>query len=786
MRSSKENRGGCCLRAEPGGAALSWSCGRQRKAAASTALALMLATGAVHPVAAQSAAGAKWNDARLSADDRAGPLVDAMTVEEQISLLRPLDASTLLSLNVPLPPSVPVWLARPKPAGAIGSAAFVPGIARLGWPALQESDAGIGIANMGIQRPGDEATALPSSLALAAAFDPALAHEAGVMIGTEAHAKGFNVQLAGGANLARDPRAGRNFEYLGEDPLLSGLIDGQVIAGIQSRHVVSTIKHYAINDEETGRTVLNARIDEAALRESDLLAFQIAIEAGNPGAVMCSYNRVNGDYACENDLLINRILKSEWHFPGWVMSDWGAVHSLGHTVAAGLDQQSPQESEQDYFAGLADAVKRGEISGAKVRDMAFRVVRGVIAAGAFDDPARPGGVIDKLADSATAQRVEESGIVLLKNNALLPIAAKARRIVVIGGHADVGVLAGGGSSLVTPWGGLSRDAKGATGLDVFFAPAYGRSSPLAALQLARPNARIDYDDGTDVARAANLARNADVVLVFAVQPQTEAADVPDLALPDGQDRLISSVADANPRTAVVLETGGPVLMPWLGKVGAVLEAWYPGQRGGEAIANVATGKVSPAGRLPMTFPAALSQLPRPKLDGFDTERRASLLGPPPPPFEVNYDVEGSDVGYRWFERTSAKPLFPFGFGLTYTQFRYSALKLIGGRALTATFRITNTGRRYAAEIAQIYAAPPGRTHRLVGWSKVRLKPGETREVSVRADPRLLVSWDAKGRQWVRAAGSYDVEVGQAAGQSVLNGHTFLGPDNRESGRGGQR
>ena len=786
MRISEANRGGCRMRANPGCAASPGSGSSRHKAAASTALALVLAMGAGHPVAAQSAAGAKWADTRLSPEERAGLLVDAMTVEEQISLLRPKDASTLLSLNVPLPPSVPVWMARPKPAGAIGSAAFVPGIDRLGWPALQESDAGIGIANMGIQRPGDEATALPSSLALAAGFDPALAREAGVMIGTEAHAKGFNVQLAGGINLARDPRAGRNFEYLGEDPLLSGLADGQVIAGIQSRHVVSTIKHYAINDEETGRTVLNARISEAALRESDLLAFQIAIETGKPGAVMCSYNRVNGDYACENDLLINRILKSEWHFPGWVMSDWGAVHSLGHTVAAGLDQQSPQESEPDYFAGLADAVKRGDISAAKVRDMTFRVVRGVIAAGAFDDPARPGGVIDKPADSATAQRVEESGIVLLKNNALLPIAAKARRIVVIGGHADIGVLAGGGSSLVTPWGGLFRDAKGAGGLEVFFAPAYGRSSPLAALRLARPNALIDYDDGTDIARAADLARKADVVLVFAVQPQTEAADVPDLTLPGGQDRLIATVADANPNTAVVLETGGPVLMPWLDKVGAVLEAWYPGQRGGEAIASVATGKVSPSGRLPITFPAALSQLPRPKLDGFDPERRASLLGPPPPPFEVNYDVEGSDVGYRWFERTNAKPLFPFGFGLTYTQFRYSALKITGGNELTATFRITNTGRRSGTEIAQVYAAPPGRTHRLVGWSKVRLKPGETRTVSVHADPRLLVSWDAERRQWVRAAGSYDVAVGQAAGQSVLNGHAVLEPVHRESGGSGRR
>ena len=596
----------------------------------------------------------------LDADTRAARIVDAMTLEEQISLLQPLGATPNLLL--------PVDKRAPLPAGALGSAGFLPGIPRLGWPALQESDGPLGVANIqGLLRPTDEATAMPSSLAWSATFDPDLIEAAGRVIGAEAHAKGFNVMLSGGLDLARDPRNGRNFEYAGEDPLLAGTTVGAAVAGIQSQHVVSTVKHFAFNDQETGRGVYDVRITEGAARESDLLAFHIAIEKGRPGAVMCAYNKVNGDYSCENEFLLNRVLKGDWKYPGWVMSDWGGVHSLQKAVESGLDQQSPQD--KSYFADLRAAVEKGEISRARVREMAFRIVRSMIAVGALDDPAKPGGAINQKSDSDLAQSVAEEGTVLLKNDGLLPLGRAIKRVALIGGSADMGVLSGGGGSMVNPWGGIQH-VPGSKPYGVFGRPGWVPSSPLAALRTLRPDLDIVFDDGADSARAVAVARSADVALVVAIANASEAIDSADLLLPNGQDGLIAAIAAANPNTGVILETGNPVTMPWLGSVKAVLETWYPGQRGGEAIAALLTGEASPSGRLPISFPKDLGQLPRPKLDGYDPKRP---FNPDLPSFPVEYKIEGSDVGYRWFEKTGAEPLFPFGYGLTYTKFGYSGL-----------------------------------------------------------------------------------------------------------------
>jgi beta-glucosidase len=707
-----------------------------------------------------------WHDTRLSPDERARLMVEAMTLDERISLLRTEPGFGLLSLGVPLPPSIPETMRRRTPDGALGSAGYVAAIPRVGMPAQQMSDASLGVGNLGgFLRRGDEATSLPATLALAATFDPELARRAGDMLGAEAHAKGFNIQLAGGVNLVREPRNGRNFEYASEDPLLSGVIVGEQIAGIQGRHVVSTAKHFALNAQETGRFVHNAVIDEAGLRESDLLAFQIAIQRGGPGAVMCAYNKVNGSYACENPFLMSTVLKGEWKYPGWVMSDWGAVHSLAPSLKAGLDQESPQD--RPWFVGLKDAVQRGEVPAERVNDAARRIVRSMMAIGALDHPAKPGGEIDKDAHAAIAEKVALQGMVLLKNDGLLPLAGSARKIVVIGGFADRGVLSGGGSSQVMPYGGHFKDTRGREGIAALLAPVYGLSSPLAALRALRPEAEIAFDDGSDPGRAAARAQAADVAIVFATRPEEEGMDAPDLSLPYGQDALIAAVAAANPKTAVVLETGNPVSMPWLAQAGAVLQAWYPGQRGGEAIAKILTGRASPEGRLPMTFPASVDQLPRPKIPGFDPAHRSPLgLGAKVEPFDVVFN-EGSDVGYRWFERTGAQPLFPFGHGLTYTDFGYDRLRLAGGEGIEARFTLTNKGRRPGVEVAQLYAAPPGRTHRLVGWARVSLAPGESREVVVKADPQLLASYDKAAGGWRRAAGSYSVYVGRAAGSKDL-------------------
>lgn len=706
--------------------------------------------------------------ARISsaeADRRAARIVDAMTLEEQIHLLHPI-AATSYQL-APGADSFPAGMRKPPPPGAISSAGYLSGIPRLNWPALSESDGPLGVGNMKgwIRGIDDQATAFPAGIAWAATFDPTLTFKIGQVIGSEAHAKGFNVMLSGGINLAREPRNGRTFEYAGEDPLLAGNVVGSAISGIQSRNVLSTIKHYALNDQETGRGVLDARISDASARESDLLAFEIAIARGQPGAVMCSYNRVNREHACENDWLLNQVLKTDWGYRGWVMSDWGGVHDMRKAVMSGLDQQSPQD--QDLFADLADAVAKGQVPRSRVRDMAFRVVRSMIAVGALDNPAKPGGVVDREGNMAVAQAVAEAGSVLLKNDGLLPLRGQ-RRVVVIGGYADIGVLTGGGGSMVNPYGGIIQQDN-AVGIAALSKWSFDPSAPLTALRAALPGAEVRFDDGKDPTRAAAAARDADVAIVFGLKPGSEAIDTGDLALPNRQDDLIAAVASANRNTVVVLETGNPVAMPWLGSVNAVLETWYPGQRGGEAIAALLIGKVSPSGRLPITFPRSTDQLPRKEIDSFDP--KGNWMSPQPKPFAVDY-YEGSDVGYRWFERTRARPLFPFGHGLTYTQFSRTALKVEVGRELNVSFTITNTGERTGIDIPQLYVAPPGRTHRLAGWTRLLLKPGESRRVTISADPRILASYGSDG--WQRARGTYDIWVSSSAALSGLHASVPLG------------
>ncbi|HEX2817928.1 MAG TPA: beta-glucosidase, partial [Phenylobacterium sp.] len=646
-----------------------------------------------------------------------------------------------------------------------------PGVSDLSIPDLTESDASLGVANAG--RKDDDATPLPSGMALAATWDAKTAFAAGAMIGKEARQKGFNTLLAGGANLLRDPRNGRNFEYLGEDPLLAGTLAGATIKGIQSNHIVSTTKHFALNDQETGRMVLDAKIDEAAFRESDLLAFEIAIETGHPGSVMCAYNRVGGTYACENPFLLTDVLRTDWKYPGWVMSDWGAVHGVA-AAKAGLDQESGQQLDKQVFfdAPLKAAVASGEVSPARIHQMVHRYLRSLFAAGVIDHPVAAGG-LDTVADAKVSGRAAEQGIVLLKNqDFLLPLMASARRIAVIGGHADVGVISGGGSSQVIPLGSKAfPKPKGAPqwgGGEVYYP-----SSPLAAIKARAPGAEVTFNDGADPAAAAALAKASDVVVVFATQWSTEGMDIA-MSLDDRQDALVAAVAQANQKTVVVLETAGPVLMPWRDRAGAILEAWYPGALGGEAIGKALFGEINPEGRLPATFPASADQLARPVLPGSDQHIVETLTPSAATAFDVTYG-EGSDIGYRAYAKSGQTPLYPFGYGLSYTVFRYSGLKVTGGKALTASFTVTNVSNRAGTDTPQLYlAAAPKRTQqRLIGWSKVTLKPGEAREVSVTAPARMLANWDAGAHRWRLDGGAYKVFVGPDAATASLKGSAKL-------------
>ena len=702
------------------------------------------------------------------AAERAATLVAKMTADEKLQIVH--------GWWYP-PDGVPT---AGMPTDWVPSAGYVPGIPRLGIPALRESDASLGVANQVNERKDDTATAMPSGLAQAASFDPGMAEAGGAMIGAEARAKRFNVLLAGGVNLTRDPWNGRNFEYMGEDALLAGTMAGAQIAGVQSNHIVSTVKHYVLNAQETGRMVLDARISDEALHESDLLAFQIAIERGHPGSVMCAYNQVNGDYACENHHNLTDILRGEMHYPGWVMSDWGAVHSTEKAALAGLDQESGQQLDAQVFFGrpLVDAVTAKRVPQERIDGMATRILTGMIANGLMDY-ALPGASqpSDTASHKLIAQRAAEEGIVLLKNDhAMLPLAASAKRIVVIGAHADVGVLSGGGSSQVRSIGGVPVEIALKSGEAASFARiTWHNSSPLQAIRTLAPGAIVTFIDGSDPIAAAQAARKADVALVFAWQWQSEAQDAETLSLPNHQDALIEAVATANPHTAVVLETGGPVMMPWLPRVPAVVEAWYPGQGGGEAIANVLFGLVNPSGRLPITFPASAAQAPRPNPVGLnllhqrDAARLAGDATVQLPVFTVNYP-EGANVGYRWYQQKHAKPLFPFGYGLSYSSFRYGALQTHGG---LATFTVTNIGSRIGIDVPQVYVeAADGngvKTRRLAGWARLSLKPGETRRVSVTLDPRTVSTWDVDTKRWRYPTASLPVLLGRSSDQLDLSG-----------------
>ena len=652
-----------------------------------------------------------------------------------------------------------------------GGAGFVPGIPALGIPNLYLADGSVGVGN-GV----GQATALPSSIASAASWDVTEAAKYGSVIGAELRAYGMNVNLGGNINLiGREPRDGRTFETKGEDPILAGKITAAHINAIQAQHVIGGIKHYALNDQESGRTTADAEIDERGMRESDLLAFEIGVKDSNVQSVMCSYNLVNDVYACENNHLLNDILKGTWQFPGFVMSDWWATHSTVNAALHGLDQEQP---DNEYFgAPLTQAVDDGQVPQTRLDDMAHRILRAMFAAGLFDYPESLGPV-DTAGDQAIALEAEEQGAVLLQNTGgQLPLnAATIKSIAIIGSHADIGVLSGGGSAQVTPTGGAAL-TEGYPSVPGWAEVVWDPSSPMQAIQAMAPNATVQFDPGSNATTAATLAAASQVAIVFVSQWTSEGMDLPSLNFSDlihtppiDQDALVAAVAAANPHTIVVMENGGAQVMPWLGSVSAVLEAWFPGQQGGAAIANLLFGAVNPSGKLPITFPASVDQLPRP------------VIAQPPDgttPFPVSY-FEGFNVGYKWYDSQGLTPLFPFGFGLSYTTFAFSNAAVVNG--LTAsnpnfqvTFNLANTGPVAGAEVAQVYVAFPAATgeppKRLVGWQKVFLQPGAAQQVSIAVDANdsshPLSYWDVNSNAWLIAPGVYTVYLGNSANGAGL-------------------
>jgi beta-glucosidase len=457
------------------------------------------------------------------------------------------------------------------------------------------------------------------------------------------------------------------------------------------------------------------------------------------------------------------VLKEAWDYHGWVMSDWGSVYSEDYALN-GLDQESGVQFDAawnggEWFVGpLRKAYADGRLPKERLSDMVRRILRSIYAVGV--DTWGPPPKIDKAQHNDVALEVARQGIVLLKNDGVLPLAAdEPMRIAVIGGHAHEGVPAGTGSSAVVPPGGYAAAIKiGGQGVlrNLYILP----SSPVAALKKLLPKAEIEYEPGQSPAEAGLLARRSDVVIVFGIRIEGEGYDLADLTLPWGQDAVIDAVSSVNPNTVVVLETGNPVAMPWRNKVKGIVEAWYPGQAGGEAIAEVLTGKVNPSGRLPITFPADLAQTPRPALPG--------LGAPWGTPTRIEYN-EGAEVGYRWYAKTTTAPLFPFGYGLSYTTFELSDLTVVGGDTISATFTVTNTGNRKGADVPQLYLtdAAGEKRMRLLGFTRVELRPGERREVTLKADPRLIARFDAGAGQWRITGGTYHVAIGESAADLKL-------------------
>ncbi len=691
--------------------------------------------------AAKQVVKGPWLDKSLSPDKRADLVIHEMSLDEKITLVHGVEGP----------------LAKQH---SLGGAGYVPGVPRLGIPDLQMTDGRSGVANIGWR--GVYATALPSSLANAASWDLEGSYEYGAQLGKEVRDLGFNVSLGGTANIIREARNGRNFECLGEDPLLIGKMLGRELKGTQDQQVIANINRYAVNDQETGRFIGSAIIDKRAMQETDLLAFEIAIEESNVGTVMCAYNRLNSVYACENPYLLTDVLKKAWNYKGWVMTDWGAGHSAVPSAKAGMDQEMPTGK---YFGDpLKAAVEKGEVPVSRLDDMVHRILRTEFALGVIDNPPEPKPV-NPFTGADVAQRIEERAIVLLKNqDAQLPLnASGVKSIAVIGAHADIAVLSGAGSDQV--------DAAGGNAVPGNPRFVWHPSSPLRALRGHVPNAQVTYDSGTDPAAAAKLAGASELAIVFVWQHTTEGGDVASLSLPDNQDELVNQVAAANPHTIVVLETGGPVTMPWVDKVSAVVEAWYPGIRGSEAVARALFGHVNPSGKLPVTFPKSEADLPHAHIAGM---LPAPGRGEPiqqKTPFDINY-TEGLKVGYKWYEAEGKEPLFPFGFGLSYTTFSYSSLEVTPGAQLRVSFTVTNTGSRAGTEIAQVYATLPSSAgepfKRLIGWEKVSLAPGESKAVSLTVEPKYLSIFNVDKETWELTPGEYRVQVGGSSGSTPLN------------------
>ncbi len=632
---------------------------------------------------------------------------------------------------------------------------YVPPIKRLGIPALRVTNGPAGVGPDGT-RPQQPATALPAPISLAASWDVKLAHLYGVIIGKESRDLADGLLEGPDVNIMRVPQNGRTFEAFGEDPYLVSQMAVNVIEGIQSQHVIANVKHYDANNQETNRFRINEIIGERTLHEIYLPAFKAAVQQAHVGSLMCAYNKVNGAYNCQNDILLRQILKKDWGFKGFVTSDFGATHSTVRSAMAGLDLEMPTGR---YFSGaLKTAVQSGRVPIAVVDDKLVRRFRTMMELGVFDHPPTLHPIPVK-EDGRLAREIAEQGMVLLKNKGrLLPLnASRLRSIAVIGAYAAGAITGGGGSSHVVP--------------------LYTVDPVKGIEDRAGSGVKVSFNDGRDTAQAAALAKSSDVAIVMVGDYETEGRDHP-ISLQNHQNQLVEAVAAANPRTVVVLKSGSVILMPWVKQVPAILEAWYPGEEDGNAVAAVLFGEVDPSGKLPITFPKRLQDLP------------ANTPAQYPGEGGVVHYSEGVFVGYRHYDADHIQPLFPFGFGLSYTTFKYKRLSVSpktvslsphSDQLVRVGFDVANTGRRAGAEVAELYVgfpqtrAVPEPPKQLKGFTKLELKPGETGQARLELNARDFSYWDTKHHQWAILPGVYKIMVGSSSRDILLRARVKIEP-----------
>ncbi|HEX3591651.1 MAG TPA: glycoside hydrolase family 3 C-terminal domain-containing protein, partial [Pseudonocardiaceae bacterium] len=675
----------------------------------------MAVAGAVASPTAVADPGQPWLNPDQTPQARADELLAAMTLADKVNMLHGVDTST-----APIP-----------------TVGFIPAIPRLNVPAITMTD-----GPAGVRDGADKSTELPSPSAEAASFDTNVAQLYGSVLGGDARDLGQDQLFGPGMNIQRVPVNGRNFEYYSEDPFLSGTIGGADVRGIQSKGVIATVKHYVGNNQETNRMTIDNKMDDRTLHEIYEKNFGVAVADGHPGSVMCSYNQINGSFSCDNSETLGS-LRSQFGFDGYVVSDYPATHATT-SIADGLNVELPT-GVFNTLANVQAALANGSITMAEI-DARVRETLIVLFRFGFFEHSFTRQPIDAAADNSAAQQIEAQSAVLLKNKAaVLPLTTKDTNIAVIGAPAKTSAQ-GGGSSQVNP---LSVD----DALDAITARA-------------GTGATVSFADGSDLTQATANAKAADVALVFVRDNESEGGDRTNLTLPGSQDALVQAVAAANPHTVVVLQTGSVVLMPWLSQVSGVLQTWYPGAKGGAATAQLLFGDVDPSGKLPQTWPAAEGQVP------------ASTPAQYPGVNGVADYSEGIYVGYRWYDEFHQKPLFPFGYGLSYTSFAYSDLKLKhdngdSGDPVNLSFTVTNTGRVAGAEAPQLYVSKPNRLadeplKELGAFTKVSLQPGQSKTVTLSVDPRELSYWDSGAQAFTVQDGNYGILVGGSSASLPLS------------------